>query len=216
MISRPQPVIGSVPFLVPPGKKQPETRKPERNTSNRQKHQLPTRRATATSRHSRARQKFSESGPTSLRRGSWNEMPAATGKCELHQTWSLDTEATTPPDTVPFSSTRTLARARDARPDIPPTARNGESWNVMPAARTFQAGMNNDPKSQNMNWSLKTAADRTQLKGFSSKYPFTLWSATGWSSSWRSADAGCSPAEQEVPEPDHLPEERNESATRSL
>ena len=61
-------------------------------------------------------------------------MPAATGKCELHQTPSLDTEATTPPETVPFSSTRrTLVRACDVRPDIPPTARNGESWNVMPA-----------------------------------------------------------------------------------
>ena len=60
-------------------------------------------------------------------------MPAATGKCELHQIPSLDTEATTPPETVPFSSTRTLVQACDVRPDIPPTARNGESWNVMPA-----------------------------------------------------------------------------------
>ena len=60
-------------------------------------------------------------------------MPAATGKCELHQTPSLEAEATTPPETVPFSSTRTLVRACDVRPDIPPTARNGESWNVMPA-----------------------------------------------------------------------------------
>ena len=76
-------------------------------------------------------------------------MPAATGKCELLQTPRLDTEATTPPDTLPFSSTRTLVRACDVRPDIPPTARNGESLNVMPAARTFQARMNNDPKSQN-------------------------------------------------------------------
>ena len=60
-------------------------------------------------------------------------MPAATGKYELHQTPSLDTEANTPLDSVPFSSTRTLVRACDVRPDIPPTARNGESWNVMPA-----------------------------------------------------------------------------------
>ena len=82
--------VGALP-CSPPGKKQPETHKPERNTSNRQKHQRPTRRATATSRQNRARQKFLESGPTSLPRGSWNEMPAATGKCELHQTPSLDT-----------------------------------------------------------------------------------------------------------------------------
>ena len=81
MISRSLPVIGSVPFLVPTWlKKQPETRKPERSTSNRQKHQLPTRRATATSRHSRARPESLECGPTSLPRGSWNVMPAATRK----------------------------------------------------------------------------------------------------------------------------------------
>ena len=76
----------TLPCSPSPGKKQPETRKPERNTSNRQKPQHPTRRATATSRQSRARQKTLESGPTSLPRGSWNVMPAATGKSELHQT----------------------------------------------------------------------------------------------------------------------------------
>ena len=54
-------------------------------------------------------------------------MPAATGKCEPHQTPSLDTEATTPLETEPFSSTITLDRACDVRPDIPPTARNGKS-----------------------------------------------------------------------------------------
>ena len=32
-----------------------------------------------------------------------------------------------------FLATRTLVRACDVRPDIPPTARHCESWNVMPA-----------------------------------------------------------------------------------
>ena len=41
--------------------------------------------------------------------------------------------ASTPPDSVPFSSTRTIVRACLVRPDTPPTARHGESWNVMPA-----------------------------------------------------------------------------------
>ena len=45
-----------------------------------QKHQLPARRATATSRHSRARPESLGSGETSLPRGSWNLMPAATWK----------------------------------------------------------------------------------------------------------------------------------------
>ena len=43
------------------------------------------------------------------RSGRTRLLPAATGKCELHQTPSLDAEATTPPETVPFSSTRTLS-----------------------------------------------------------------------------------------------------------
>ena len=47
-----------------------------------QKHQLPTRRATATSRHSRERPESLGSGPTSLPRGSWNVMPAATWKTD--------------------------------------------------------------------------------------------------------------------------------------
>ena len=97
--------------------------KHQRLKHNRQKHQRPTRRATATSRHSRARQKFLKCGPTSLPRGSWNVMPTATGKCELHQTPSLDTEATTPPDTVPFSSTRTLSVHATSDPTSLPAQR---------------------------------------------------------------------------------------------
>ena len=52
----------------------------QRQGQTSQKHQLPTRRATATSRHNRARPESLESGPTSLPRGSWNVMPAATWK----------------------------------------------------------------------------------------------------------------------------------------
>ena len=52
----------------------------QRQGQTSQKHQLPTRRATATSRHNRARPESLESGPTSLPRGSWNVMPAATRK----------------------------------------------------------------------------------------------------------------------------------------
>ena len=52
----------------------------QRQGQTSQKHQLPTRRATATSRHSRARPESLECGPTSLPRGSWNVMPAATWK----------------------------------------------------------------------------------------------------------------------------------------
>ena len=57
-----------------------------RNPQAREKHKqppeapAPTRRATATSRHSRARPESLECGPTSLPRGSWNVMPAATRK----------------------------------------------------------------------------------------------------------------------------------------
>ena len=47
---------------------------------NRQKHQRPARRATATSRPKRARQESLECGPTSLPRGSWDVMPEATQK----------------------------------------------------------------------------------------------------------------------------------------
>ena len=52
----------------------------QRQGQTSQKHQHPTRRATATSRHNRARPESLECGPTSLPRGSWNEMPAATRK----------------------------------------------------------------------------------------------------------------------------------------
>ena len=52
----------------------------QRQGQTSQKHQHPTRRATATSRHNRARPERKESGPTSLPRGSWNVMPAATWK----------------------------------------------------------------------------------------------------------------------------------------
>ena len=62
-----------------PGAEQ-ASEKHQRQEHNRQKHQRPVRRATATSRHSQARQDFSECGPTSLLRGSWNVMPVATLK----------------------------------------------------------------------------------------------------------------------------------------
>ena len=82
MIARSLPVIVSVPFLVPPWEetaRNPQaSEKHQRKNSNHQKHQLPTRRATATS--SRARPESLESGPTALPRGSWNVMPAVTWK----------------------------------------------------------------------------------------------------------------------------------------
>ena len=53
----------------------------------------------------------------------------ATGTAES-KLWKSNFE-TTPLDSVPFSSTRTIVRASNVRPDIPPTARHGESWNVM-------------------------------------------------------------------------------------
>ena len=68
------------------------TASPERETNKTQPHEpapgdkrarstsTPTRRATATSRHNRAQPESLESGPTSLPRGSWNVMPAATWK----------------------------------------------------------------------------------------------------------------------------------------
>ena len=43
-------------------------------------------------------------------------------------------------DSVPFWSTRNLDQACHLRPDTPPTARHGESWNVMPAVWSWQAG----------------------------------------------------------------------------
>ena len=42
-------------------------------------------------------------------------------------------------DSVPFSSTRTLDQACNLRPDTPPAARHGESWNVMQAVWSWQA-----------------------------------------------------------------------------
>ena len=62
------------------GKKTKHNPTNQRQGQTSQKHQRPTRRATATSRHSRARPERKESGPTSLPRGSWNVMPAATWK----------------------------------------------------------------------------------------------------------------------------------------
>ena len=42
-------------------------------------------------------------------------------------------------DSVPFSSTRTLDQARHLRPNTPPAARHGESWNVMPEVWSLKA-----------------------------------------------------------------------------
>ena len=58
--------------------------KHQRQGHNRQKHQRPARRATATS------------SPASLPRGSWDVMPAATQKFELHLTGCLETKGNTP------------------------------------------------------------------------------------------------------------------------
>ena len=46
--------------------------------------------------------------------------------------------ASTPQDTAPFSSTRTLVLECHLRPDTPRAARHGESWNVMPAVWSWQ------------------------------------------------------------------------------
>ena len=47
-------------------------------------------------------------------------------------------QLSTPLRSVSFSSTRTLVRASNVRPDIPPTARHSESWNVMSAVWSWQ------------------------------------------------------------------------------
>ena len=63
--------------------KQPQNKRnptSQRQEHNRQQHQRPAGRATATSKHGRARQESFECGPTSLPPGSWNVMPAATRK----------------------------------------------------------------------------------------------------------------------------------------
>ena len=76
---------------------QQASEKHQRQEQNRQKHQRPARRATATSRHGQARQESLECGLTSLPRRSWNVMPTATRKFELHQTPRLETKGKHPP-----------------------------------------------------------------------------------------------------------------------